>query len=158
VKCSDGRVERISTCGLNRIVKGGAALSAGAAGSSVDAEGRTVGEFATTMPAIGSAEFAGAGDTAEDARFLVMTRRPLLLGSEVAAAVEVKVRLAPSRLSPLRPCIVGIQPCSCACTAVDEPATACGDAVAVLSRSALVVSVPGDEVDLANGWDSAREP
>jgi hypothetical protein len=151
VKCSDGRVERSSTCGLNRIVKGGAALSAGAGGSSVDAEGRPVGGSATLMAAIGSAGVAEVGVSAETARFLVITGGPLLLSSDDAAAVDVEVRSTASRLSPLRPCTVGIQPCSCACR------PACGKAGAVLSRSALVVSLPGEDVDLAKGWDSARE-
>lgn len=51
-----------------------------------------------------------AGESALTARLLVMTTVPV--GSDEAASVEVVVGHAASRLRPLRPCIVGIQPLS----------------------------------------------
>jgi hypothetical protein len=92
-KCSEGLEDRVSTCGMKRIV-GCVSLADGA----LD-EG---------MPVSVEAPVPRGATTVEALALVMLTG--LSLVSRCAACVSVLVRSIACLLSPLRPCTVGTQP------------------------------------------------
>jgi hypothetical protein len=92
-KCSEGLEDRVSTCGMKRIV-GCVSLAGGALDEGMPASAEAPApNGATTVAALALVMLAG-----------------LSLVSRCAACVSVLVRSIACLLSPLRPCTVGTQP------------------------------------------------
>ena len=102
-KCREGLEERVSTCGIKRIVGCASFVGGALDGAPASAE----------IP-------AAKGVTAVAALALVMLTG-LSLVFRCAACVSVLVRSMACLLSPLRPCTVGTQPPSRLCMPDCEP-------------------------------------
>ena len=113
--CSEGRwLARVSTCGMKRIVGSWSLLwPAGGVEDSGIALDDSTGPFpASVTEALRTVVLAMAVGPCELAVRLLVISAAVVLGSGDADSVEVEVGCGDSRLRPLLPCIVGIQPFS----------------------------------------------
>lgn len=100
LNCREGRDERGSMCGMNRIVGRLSLLAPDSGMSGVGVEWTSFAE--EVLRCEGMAVFAGVGPELP-ARLLVKVMLPGLLGSGDAEAVEVEVGCSDSLLRPLLP-------------------------------------------------------